>query len=267
MSVEKEDKILFCRDCGEEFIFSVREQDFYAQKGFENDPVRCSSCRATRKRQNGVSVSAGGDDYAQPVSDYGNNSNYAPNNFGNQRPSNNNYGNQRPVGNNYGNGGNSYGNQRPNNYGNGGGSYGNQRPNNYNNGGGNGYGNQRPNNYNNGGGNGYGNQRPNNYNNGGGNGYGNQRPNNYGNGGGNNYGNGGGNSYGNQRPNNYGNGGGNYTPNNFGNSGYTNQVDDRPRYPIVCANCGIKTEVPFVPRDGVPVFCRTCYNNQKPNRN
>ena len=29
------DKTLTCRDCGSEFIFSVGEQEFYKEKGFE----------------------------------------------------------------------------------------------------------------------------------------------------------------------------------------------------------------------------------------
>ena len=50
-----EDKTLVCKDCGEEFIFSAGEQEFYAKKGFENEPQRCSKCRAARKasRNNG----------------------------------------------------------------------------------------------------------------------------------------------------------------------------------------------------------------------
>ncbi|HZK24697.1 MAG TPA: zinc-ribbon domain containing protein [Oscillospiraceae bacterium] len=49
-----EDKTLTCRECQEEFIFTVGEQEFYAEKGFENEPARCPSCRAARKqRMNG----------------------------------------------------------------------------------------------------------------------------------------------------------------------------------------------------------------------
>lgn len=44
-----EDKRILCRDCGQEFIFSVSEQEFYKEKGFENDPVRCKNCRNSRK--------------------------------------------------------------------------------------------------------------------------------------------------------------------------------------------------------------------------
>lgn len=43
------DKTLTCRDCGMEFTFTAGEQEFYAQKGFENEPTRCPSCRQTRK--------------------------------------------------------------------------------------------------------------------------------------------------------------------------------------------------------------------------
>ena len=46
------DKIIACRDCGSEFIFSVGEQEFYKEKGFENEPTRCMSCRSSKKQQN-----------------------------------------------------------------------------------------------------------------------------------------------------------------------------------------------------------------------
>lgn len=48
-----EDKKLVCKDCGAEFIFSAGEQEFYAEKGFENDPIRCKDCRAKRKNRKG----------------------------------------------------------------------------------------------------------------------------------------------------------------------------------------------------------------------
>ncbi len=46
------DKTLTCKDCGREFLFTVSEQEFYAEKGFENEPGRCPECRAARKAQN-----------------------------------------------------------------------------------------------------------------------------------------------------------------------------------------------------------------------
>jgi len=45
-----EDKTLTCRECGAEFIFTASEQDFYAQKGFQNQPSRCPGCRAQRRQ-------------------------------------------------------------------------------------------------------------------------------------------------------------------------------------------------------------------------
>lgn len=45
------DKTIKCKDCGRKFIFSVGEQEFYKEKGFENDPVRCPDCRRARKAQ------------------------------------------------------------------------------------------------------------------------------------------------------------------------------------------------------------------------
>jgi hypothetical protein len=35
-----EDEELECRDCNAKFTFTVGEQEFYAQKGFDNKPVR-----------------------------------------------------------------------------------------------------------------------------------------------------------------------------------------------------------------------------------
>jgi hypothetical protein len=43
-----EDKKLTCVDCGKEFIFTAREQEFYAQKGF-SEPKRCKECREAKK--------------------------------------------------------------------------------------------------------------------------------------------------------------------------------------------------------------------------
>ncbi|MFW5780347.1 MAG: zinc-ribbon domain-containing protein [Bacillota bacterium] len=45
------DKKLECRDCGEEFVFTEGEQDFYKEKGFTNEPTRCPDCRKARKAQ------------------------------------------------------------------------------------------------------------------------------------------------------------------------------------------------------------------------
>lgn len=44
-----EDKVLVCKDCGKEFVFTAGEQQFYSEKGFENEPNRCKDCRQARK--------------------------------------------------------------------------------------------------------------------------------------------------------------------------------------------------------------------------
>jgi hypothetical protein len=49
-----EDKTLKCVDCGEAFVFTAGEQDFYASKGFTNEPKRCPNCRQAKKQQREV---------------------------------------------------------------------------------------------------------------------------------------------------------------------------------------------------------------------
>ncbi len=49
MTSMTQDKTLICKDCGEEFIFTAGEQDFFKEKGFTNEPTRCKSCRQARK--------------------------------------------------------------------------------------------------------------------------------------------------------------------------------------------------------------------------
>lgn len=44
-----EDKTLVCKDCGKEFVWTAGEQEFYASRGFENQPQRCKACRDARK--------------------------------------------------------------------------------------------------------------------------------------------------------------------------------------------------------------------------
>ena len=48
-----EDKTLVCKDCGQEFTFTAGEQEFYAEKGFTNEPQRCKACRTARKNSRG----------------------------------------------------------------------------------------------------------------------------------------------------------------------------------------------------------------------
>lgn len=47
--MEYKDKTLKCKDCGKDFVFSSGEQDFFAQKGFDREPIRCLECRKAKK--------------------------------------------------------------------------------------------------------------------------------------------------------------------------------------------------------------------------
>lgn len=49
-----EDKVLVCRDCGKEFVFTAGEQEFYAAQGFQNQPLSCKDCRNARKKASRV---------------------------------------------------------------------------------------------------------------------------------------------------------------------------------------------------------------------
>ena len=51
-----QDKTLVCKDCGSDFTFTVGEQEFYEEKGFQNEPARCKDCRNQKK----ASVGGGG---------------------------------------------------------------------------------------------------------------------------------------------------------------------------------------------------------------
>jgi CxxC-x17-CxxC domain-containing protein len=44
-----EDRTLVCKECGAEFTFTAGEQEFYAERGFQNEPQRCKNCRDARK--------------------------------------------------------------------------------------------------------------------------------------------------------------------------------------------------------------------------
>ena len=45
-----QDEKLTCEDCNSEFIFTVGEQEFYAEKGLVNKPKRCPDCRKNRRQ-------------------------------------------------------------------------------------------------------------------------------------------------------------------------------------------------------------------------
>ncbi len=51
------DKEIACRECGGRFVFTAGEQEFYASKGFTNEPTRCPTQR--RARKHGAPLPAG----------------------------------------------------------------------------------------------------------------------------------------------------------------------------------------------------------------
>ena len=59
------DKTLSCRDCGQSFLFTEGEQEFFASRGFSNEPSRCPECRASRKASRGAEAGSygGGQSY------------------------------------------------------------------------------------------------------------------------------------------------------------------------------------------------------------
>lgn len=49
----------------------------------------------------------------------------------------------------------------------------------------------------------------------------------------------------------------------YGSGGMGGQ---RQMFPVVCAECGKDTEVPFEPRGDRPVYCSDCYRKVRPSR-
>ncbi len=44
-----QDKTIQCADCGVNFVFTAAEQEFFASKGYTNEPKRCPTCRQARR--------------------------------------------------------------------------------------------------------------------------------------------------------------------------------------------------------------------------
>jgi len=51
MTGDLEDTTLKCEECGNDFIHSGRDQQFYQEKGYQNLPKRCPDCRRVRKQR------------------------------------------------------------------------------------------------------------------------------------------------------------------------------------------------------------------------
>jgi CxxC-x17-CxxC domain-containing protein len=53
------DKTIKCADCKQDFIFTASEQEFFAKKGFTNEPKRCRDCRNASKERRSSSSRGG----------------------------------------------------------------------------------------------------------------------------------------------------------------------------------------------------------------
>lgn len=47
------DKMIRCVSCGEDFLFTAGEQEFYKNRGLTHEPSRCKTCREARKTSRG----------------------------------------------------------------------------------------------------------------------------------------------------------------------------------------------------------------------
>jgi CxxC-x17-CxxC domain-containing protein len=54
------DKTLTCVECGSPFTFTAGEQEFFASRGYTNEPKRCPECRGARRNQRRGGFGGGG---------------------------------------------------------------------------------------------------------------------------------------------------------------------------------------------------------------
>ncbi|NLN76107.1 MAG: cytochrome C551 [Armatimonadetes bacterium] len=54
-----QDKDLTCKECGETFVFTAGEQEFFQSRGF-SEPIRCKTCRDKRKAEKAEQGFGGG---------------------------------------------------------------------------------------------------------------------------------------------------------------------------------------------------------------
>ena len=60
------DKVLRCRDCGADFVWTAGEQAFYASKNLANQPSRCPSCRTAARAAREAGVQSSGTGAGRP---------------------------------------------------------------------------------------------------------------------------------------------------------------------------------------------------------
>jgi len=45
-----EPRVLICCECGEEFVFTGAAQEYFAERGYTEDPKRCKACHTKYKK-------------------------------------------------------------------------------------------------------------------------------------------------------------------------------------------------------------------------
>ncbi|MEO7020208.1 MAG: zinc-ribbon domain containing protein [Ktedonobacteraceae bacterium] len=50
---------------------------------------------------------------------------------------------------------------------------------------------------------------------------------------------------------------------NEGNTGGRSERAPREMHPVICAECGVETQVPFLPKNDRPVYCSTCFDKNR----
>jgi hypothetical protein len=53
---EFKDKELKCLQCNQKFVWTAGEQKFYDEKGLENEPKTCPTCREQRKQETAIEI-------------------------------------------------------------------------------------------------------------------------------------------------------------------------------------------------------------------
>jgi CxxC-x17-CxxC domain-containing protein len=55
-----QDRSLTCVECGASFTFSADDQQYHADKGYTNEPKRCTACREARRSERRGAGGGGG---------------------------------------------------------------------------------------------------------------------------------------------------------------------------------------------------------------
>ncbi|XOU94409.1 MAG: zinc-ribbon domain containing protein [Candidatus Kerfeldbacteria bacterium] len=50
MTKKLNNKFLFCINCKQEFCFTVTAQEYFAERGYKDDPKRCKTCHRIHKK-------------------------------------------------------------------------------------------------------------------------------------------------------------------------------------------------------------------------